>query len=358
MHVERLALVNLRCFERVSIEPHPGLNVLLGENGSGKTSVLEALYLLSYGRSFRAGGSGAVVQRGAEAATIHAVVRDGNGTHRLGLTRGQRDWVARVDGQPVGTLGALVRLCPAVCVEPGSQLLVVGPAEHRRRFMDWGVFHVEQQFLEAWQHYRRALQQRNALLRTMVAGRQAEIWEQRMAEAAERIDGLRQAYLTRWFACLKQQLAQWLPELGEPRWHYHRGWSATEPLDRVLATTRERDQVIGHTRAGAHRADWTLAFAEAPERHQLSRGQTKLLAIACVLAQFEIFRAGHGEAPILLMDDLASELDQSHTNRALRYVRSLDAQVWITGTQLPADISSMQVFHVEHGQILPSRSSA
>jgi DNA replication and repair protein RecF len=352
MRVLRLNLAQLRCFESLSIIPSAGVNLLLGANGSGKTSVLEALFLLSHGRSFRPGGSQVLIRRGYEECTVYAELDDGGLTHRLGLARSMHGWQARIDARSVPRLSCLLAHCAAICIEPGSHGLLTGPAEVRRRFVDWGVFHVEHAFLEVWQNYRRCLQQRNVLLRTNGDGAQLAAWEQGMANAAKWLDEQRHAYLERLRIRLLKHLACWLPELGTPTLRYQRGWAAEAALAEMLAVHRIRDREQGHTRQGPHRADWLLGFEHAPERHQLSRGQTKLAALACLLAQFDVFRELRGTTPLLLLDDLAAELDAAHLDQVMTYLQNSGAQTWITGTDFPSRWQpGMRVFHVEHGAI-------
>ena len=350
MRVLRLNLAQLRCFESLSIVPSAGLNLLLGANGSGKTSVLEALFLLSHGRSFRPGGSKALIRRGQEECTVYAELDTVGHTHRLGLARSAHGWRARIDAQSVPRLSDLLVHCAAICVEPGSHGVLTGPAEGRRRFMDWGVFHVEHTFREMWQSYQRCLLQRNFLLRTNGDSTQLDVWEQGMANAAQWLDGQRHAYLGRLRVRLLEHLARWLPELGEPTLNYQRGWAADASLIEVLAAHRMRDREQGYTRQGPHRADWLLGFEHAPERHQLSRGQTKLAALACLLAQFDVFRELRATTPLLLLDDLSAELDAAHLDQVMTYLQSSGAQTWITGTEFPQRWQpGMRVFHVEHG---------
>ena len=352
MRVLRLNLAQLRCFESLSMVPSGGLNLLLGDNGSGKTSVLEALFLLSHGRSFRPGGSRALIRRGQLECMVYAELEAGGRTHRLGLARSTQGWRARIDARPVPRLSDLLAHCAAICVEPGSHGVLTGPAEERRRFMDWGVFHVEHAFWETWQNYQRCLQQRNFLLRTSGDGAQLDVWEQGMAVAARWLDEQRHAYLGQLRARLYEHLARWLPELGRPSLNYQRGWPADAAFIEVLAAQRMRDREQGYTRQGPHRADWSLGFERAPERHQLSRGQTKLATLACLLAQFEVFREVRGTTPLLLLDDLAAELDAVHFDQVMTYLQTSGAQVWITGTDFPTRWrSGLSVFHVEHGSI-------
>jgi DNA replication and repair protein RecF len=286
MQFERLQLRGLRCITEASLELASGFNVLVGANGAGKTSVLEAAFLLSHGRSFRSGARDALTQRGTSGLSIFSTVRhDDQRLVRLGLGREGSRWEARVDGGDV-PIGQLVRECAIVCFEPGSHALIAGAAEERRRYLDWGVFHVEHSFISAWRRYQRALKQRNSLLRK---GEQLddalyEPWEQELDRAAAMIHQFRSAYLEALLPHLRAQAGLFLPELGSVELRYRSGWAEGEDLLSVLLAQRPRDQARGHTTSGAHRADWALSFEHAPQREHLSRGQEKLVALACLLA--------------------------------------------------------------------------
>lgn len=352
MRVQRLSLSDLRCFTSVSLRPSNGGNLLLGDNGAGKTTVLEALFLLSHGRSFRSGGTQALVRRGQADCTVFAEIESAGSNHRLGVNRSAQGWQAQVDGRPVPRLSALLAYCAAICIEPGSHGLIAGPAEPRRQFLDWGVFHVEHDFIGVWQHYRRSLRQRNVLLRRHADLREMEAWEHALSESADVLDGMRQRYLESLKPRLLEHLDAWVPELGQAQLRYQRGWSTEQALKDSLRIQRERDREQGYTRIGAHRAEWILVFAAAPDRHQLSRGQAKLVTLACLLAQFDLFREQRGEPALLLLDDLGAELDHAHLDRVMEYVLACGAQTWITGTDFPTRWrQQLKVFHVEQDGI-------
>lgn len=354
MRLERLRIGGLRCLTDVAIELDPGINVFVGPNGAGKTSVLEALFLLSHGRSFRAGARDALMQRGVAQLSIFAEFRLGQEqTRRLGLGRAGGRWDAKVDGANVG-LAQLVQECAVVCFEPGSHALIAGAAEERRRYLDWGVFHVEHDFLSSWRRYQRALKQRNSLLRTgsTVGDELFEPWELELSQTAHRIDEFRSAYLGALRPRLEARALGLLPELGALDLRYRRGWSDEQDLAQSLREQRGRDFARGHTTAGAHRADWSLSFERAPLREHLSRGQEKLAALACVLAQAELYADQAGCWPIVCLDDLASELDQAHQAALVEQLTQANAQLLLTGAELPAALHdlSARVFHVEQGQ--------
>lgn len=357
MRFEHLRIQGLRCLTDVSVELGAGIHVFVGPNGAGKTSVLEAAYLLSHGRSFRSGAREALLQRGCGSLSVFAQVQGaGDARRRLGLGRESARWQARIDGADV-PLGQLVQACAVVCFEPGSHALIAGPAEERRSFLDWGVFHVEPQFLPQWRRYQRALKQRNALLRAGATGPDELFapWEYELGEAGAWIDGYRQAYLDQLRPALASSTGGLLPELGEVSLRYRRGWPDDLGLADVLADQRGRDVPRGHTTVGAHRADWSLGFPHAPQREHLSRGQEKLVALSCLLAQASLHAERCGAWPVICLDDLASELDLAHQESVVERLGAVDAQVLVTGTECPAPLLARphRMFHVEQGQIRP-----
>ncbi len=355
MRFERLRVQALRCLGDADLSLAPGINAIVGPNGAGKTSVLEACFLLSHARSFRAGARDALIQRGADRVAVFAEVsRTGQANARVGLGRTGPRWEARVDGERVA-LGELLHRCAVVCFEPGTHALIAGGAEERRRFLDWGVFHVEPEFLGAWRRYQRALKQRNSLLRAAGPPGAAvlEPWEQEMAASGRLIEAQRRSYLAALLPHLQEQVAGLLPELGCLELRYRPGWPEDVPLEQALADARSRDMARGHTTVGAHRADWSLGFAHAPQREHLSRGQEKLSALACVLAQAATYASATGEWPVICLDDLASELDLAHQGALVGRLVAAGAQVLLTGTELPTHVAQVAhtLFHVEQGQV-------
>jgi len=359
MRFTQIQVRNLRSIAEARLELHPRLNVLVGPNGAGKTSMLEAMHLLSYGRSFRRGPRANLIRRGAQALSVYAELeRDAGGLEHLGL--GVADDGAidlRVNGQPEDRLGELLKRCAVCCHEPGSHELIAGPAELRRAYLDWSLFHVEPAFWTAWRRYQRALQQRNALLRQ--AGSPAELapWDRELIQHGVLIAQWRSAFLR---GSLEPALAQFLrtllPELGASTLALDPGWTGGETEEgyaRALATRLPRDRERRQTGAGPHRADWRIRFELAPVREQLSRGQEKLVALACTLAQAEVLRRQTGEWPVVCFDDLPSELDLAHARYALGLLRGGQAQTIVTGTHFdPGLHDCLQdglTFHVEQG---------
>ena len=356
MRLTRLDIRQLRCLQAVEFRPSPGLNLITGGNGAGKTSLIEAVHLLGYGRSFRGRVRDGLIRSSQPHLELYAEWLDGQGrARRAGLRHAGGDWEARLDGAAAPSLTELCAELAVVTFEPGSHELIAGGAEHRRRFLDWALFHVEPAFLPVWRRYARALKQRNALLKRGPAASALAPWDRELAEAGESLSRLRGDYLARLEPVLAATAGEFLPELGAAGLRFLPGWRREESsLEDALLLGRERDLALGYTHQGPHRADWRVDYLALPGREALSRGQEKLTALACVLAQARAFAADRGEWPLVCLDDLASELDRPHQHQALSSVLASGAQVLLTATEatlLPPGIEPAARFHVERGQL-------
>ncbi len=361
MHVTRLELRHLRRFQEVRLDPAPGLNLITGDNGAGKTSVLEALHLMAYGRSFRARVRDGLIRTGDPALEIFVEWQERAGeasgrVRRAGLRHTGQEWSGRLDGANVAQLGDLCAALAVVTFEPGSHALITGGGESRRRYLDWGLFHVEHDFLPIWRRYNRALKQRNALLKARARDAQLDAWDRELAEAGEPLGRHRERYLDLLQPRFEALLSELAPALGRSGMEYAPGWRREEmSLSDALLLARDRDLSAGYTTVGPHRADWRVVFGALPGREALSRGQSKLTALATLLAQAEHHRAAQGEWPVVALDDLASELDRHHQGRVLARLQASGAQVFITGTEAPPGLPQDAVvrrFHVEHGALV------
>ena len=355
MVLNELRIQSLRSLSEVCLTPSAGWNAFVGANGAGKTSVLEAVFLLSHGRSFRRGTRDSLSAIGSAGFSVFGRLFAADGRERrLGLSRVGGKLESRVDGEAAGIAG-LVESCAVVCFEPGSHELINGAAEERRRYIDWGVFHVEHGFLEQWRRYQRALRQRNSALRNGADNEALIPWEIEMAETGGALTRMRRVYFDRLRPVLQMVLSGFMAELGPPTLAFDQGWKEGADLSEAWAETRQRDRERGHTGRGPHRADWSISFAAAPRREHLSRGQEKLCALALVLAQARLYAELKGEWPVVCLDDLGSELDRDHQKRVVDLVHASGAQVLLSGTELPAAVGHLpggcKVFHVEQGRV-------
>ena len=355
MRLIELRLENLRNISSLAVELDPGINLFIGPNGAGKTSILEGAYLLSHAQSFRGGQPITLIRRGAGQLNLFARVERQAGPVQIGLSRTAESWSAKINNDDSASLGRVLREYAQVCFEPGTHALISGGSEERRRFLDWGVFHVEPDFLTCARAFRRSLRQRNALLKQDCNDAELDGWDSEMARWGETLAAMRWSYFQNYSRELIAALAIYLPELGETKTRFGRGWAEDTSLENALRETRGLDRSRGYTGRGPQRADWSISFAEAPLREHLSRGQEKLCALACVLAQAQLFADSRGEWPVIALDDLSSELDASHQRLVVKTLTSCQAQVLVSAIEIPVCLREIVtprcLFHVEHGGV-------
>jgi DNA replication and repair protein RecF len=349
-----LQVEQFRCLERVELDLDPHFNLFVGANASGKTSLLEALFFLGRGRSFRTRRLDHLIRQGQKAFMVVGKSEEAGGLAMLGI-RGSRDGTEiRIAGRAAQTAAELAEHFPPQVIDPEiHKLLEEGPGR-RRRFLDWGVFHVEQAFLPTWQRYHKALRQRNAALKQELADVSVRVWDHELAEAGEALARQRRAYLER----LQGPLAGMGERLleTEATLVYHQGWPEERGLLESLERDLARDRRYRATQHGPHRADIVVRVGGHAARDRVSRGQQKLLAAGLTLAQLEVQEADRPGRSALLLDDPAAELDAANLSRLLACVRDLPVQLLVTS--LRADVAGLPeaggLFHVEQGRVRPA----
>ncbi|WP_100638850.1 DNA replication/repair protein RecF [Marinobacter salexigens] len=361
---------NLSSAEPVSFSP--SFNLLYGANGSGKTSVLEAIAYLGLGRSFRVNRHQAVVKHGQQRFTVFGGLDrgfeslDAGGeaalAHRVGISRdiAQKQTTLRVDGESVRSLSALAMHLPVSVIDPGVFDIVAGGPGKRRQFLDWAVFHVEPSFASSWQQCQRVTSQRNQTLRN---GRLDEsmlrIWDAQYAALSERISKARKSAFEQFksaFDSLVQEVnVNWTEGL---KLEFYPGWDVSQSLSDVLVRHREQEIRMGHTLYGPNRADIRIRFHGRPVAETFSRGQQKTLVILMKIAQSMVLN-DLGKQVSFLLDDINAELDENHRSMLACKLQELRCQVFITSIEHPdpeslwqgSQIPDYRMFHVEHGTL-------
>jgi len=349
----------VRAIRETSFAPSADFNLLVGENGSGKTSVLESLYLLGAGRSFINAQLENVIRHGAQSLRVVARIEDAERESVLGVERtlGAPPEI-RLDGNKVDGFAKLAERVPLQVIYPQSNELIIGGPAYRRRFVDWGVFHVEHEFMDCWREYQRALSQRNAALRNASTAAELHPWDRILDRTGEQLAMHREGYV--------QQLAPHMTGFAIRMFgsdtvelQMIRGWAADMPLHEALAKSFERDRRAASTSVGPHRAELRIRYAGHEARVSASRGQQKLLVYALKLAQVEHLWKVRQRGTMLLLDDLPSELDRHSRGRVFDGLRQITGQIFVTAierTQLDPLLDSLavKVFHVEQGTVSES----
>ena len=351
MPLSRVRITTLRCLSEADLELHPRRNYIFGPNGAGKTSLLEGIFVLGRGRSFRTRQMRRLVRHGADGFAVFGEAEVDGIRRRLGVAYRAGRLEKKIDGQPAVGMAQLASLLPVHAIDPSIHAIVEGGPSERRRFLDWGVFHVEPGYLEAWKSYRRVLSQRNAALKRSANSAELRPWSVALVEAGVAVDDSRRRYLDR--------LAPFVTTFGQRlldrplSLDYRRGWAAEQRLDEVLAAGEVRDRQTGSTEAGPHRAEIVLRLDERRVQDEASRGQQKLTAAALILSQVAVESVGRPQHSVLLVDDPAAELDARSLERLLAAISDLPAQLVFTALtpdHLVPD-TEYPTFHVERGEV-------
>ncbi|MCE8035199.1 MAG: DNA replication/repair protein RecF [Halomonas sp.] len=365
MLIDRLAFTGLRNLEALDLTPSPGINLVVGPNGSGKTSLLEGLHILGMGRSFRTRQLKHVISHEAPEMTLFARLA-GETPMPIGIRRSREaaELEMRMGGERVPRLAQLIEALPLQLVNPDAFRLLEGTPAGRREFLDWGVFHVKHGFYDAWRRAKRALKHRNALLRhDRIDANSMAAWEQELAQWGERIDALRLEWMAHFVPVFEETLSR-LIELPALSLRYSRGWDKQRSLLDVLEQGRMTDRQMGFTQNGPQRADLRIRLGRRPAIEVLSRGQQKLVVSALKLAQGRLLERMTGRSCLYLVDDLPAELDAKHRRVFCRLLESMRCQAFITSVEHDALVGPWEshmpvaMFHVKQspagtGQLVP-----
>ena len=338
-------------FESIELDLHPKYNLLYGENASGKTSVLEAVSYLGRGRSFRNTPSSGIVRKDTENFLVFGKTNTQNKETSIGAINGKDGFGSSINGDHEQGLEGLAKALPLQLIDPNIHNLIDGPPEERRRFIDWAVFHVEPQYLRAWRAYKRALKQRNTILKNSPTSQKLENWNKSLSEHGELVNKMRLGV----FEVLEPIISEISTDFlgGCVGFDYEPGWSGGESLYNSLQRNQNRDIQLKSTQTGPHRANISISYESGSAKTKISRGQQKLLACAMVLASIELVQA-HTERPLLLLlDDPTAELDTRSTKKLMDQIISMDTQIIATSIlpnkQLFQD--DAHLFRVKQGKV-------
>ncbi|WP_159566175.1 DNA replication/repair protein RecF [Budvicia diplopodorum] len=355
MALTRLLINDFRNIETADLAPSAGFNFFVGPNGSGKTSVLEAVYTLGHGRAFRSLQTNRVVRHEQQEFVLHGRIASGERELSVGLQKSRLgDTKVRIDGSDDHKVSELAQLLPIQLITPEGFTLLNGGPKYRRAFLDWGCFHSEPHFFHGWSNLRRLLKQRNAALRQTSRYSQIRPWDQELIPLAAQISEWRAAYAQAIAQDITATCAEFLPEFNLS-FSFQRGWDKESDYGELLERQFERDRALTYTSQGPHKADFRIRAEGTPVEDLLSRGQLKLLMCALRLAQGEFLTRQSGRRCLYLIDDFASELDVHRRRLLAERLKATGAQVFVSAVSAE-QITDMvdekgKMFSVEHGKI-------
>lgn len=360
MKLDNIQIQHFRNLHDVVIDPSPSINVLVGPNGSGKSSLLEAIHYLGFGRSFRTSRHKNVVQYEQPRFTVFSKCSLNDAVFKLGISRSLNDeTVVSVNGCRSNRVADLVSLVPLQIFTPQSSDMLVGSPKLRRRYMDWGLFHVEHSFLSLANNYAKSLKHKNALLRINKIDEhhqeQSTYWANELSRMGQDLSVMRINYLDRLKLHINSNLKQFLPEFNVEI-SYYRGWEKGLTLDEALLKNYEKDRKNGFTSVGSHKADLKLKADGVAASETMSRGQLRMLMAALQLAQTQLLYKEMGRSCVFLLDDVGAELDESKRELFIDNLLESDNQLFVTAIEMKQlefmkKYKYKKMFHVEHGQV-------
>ncbi len=361
MTLKRLLIQNLRNLEGVDLAPSLQVNLIYGENGSGKTSILEAINLLALGRSFRSHKHKPLINHQQKSFTVFGRVDTDDGSEvPIGISRHlDGDASFKANGVLVPSAADLAAYLPVQVINSDTFLLLEGSPKVRRQFIDWLVFHVEPNFFPAWKAIQRCLKHRNSLLRRdRIDPFELAGWDKELVGLTDKIHGFRTQCMVQFQETFTELLKEFISIEGISL-SYYRGWDKDKPYSEQLSASFERDKRHGFTHSGSHRADLKITVKGLDAAEVLSRGQQKLLVCALKIAQGYVFTRITGRKSIYLIDDLPAELDEKHRALLVHWLDTMGTQVFITGVEAETLLSSWRdkteitpkMFHVEQGRV-------
>ena len=330
----QLRVRNLRVLKAVDFTPGRRGNLISGHNGAGKTSLLESIFLLSRGRSFRGGDTRQLIGHGEEAASVRAVVEGESAARELGVNIQGRKLRALLDGESGARRVELARTLPVLNLDAKVMDLVEQGPERRRLLLNWVTFHVEPAFHAAWRRFRRSLKQRNASLRAGAGVGAVTAWDEQFCQAAGAMEEQRRI--------VAENLRPRFRRIGEQLlglradWDYYPGWPRDKTLADTLREGLDGDRKLGLTRFGPQRSDLVLRLQAGRARYLASRGQQKLLSASMMLAAAELLAEAGVAKPVLLVDEPLAELDEEHAQRLLSAMWAGGAQLFVTAVDAAA----------------------
>ncbi|WP_133545992.1 DNA replication/repair protein RecF [Mesocricetibacter intestinalis] len=358
MAISRLIIENFRNLAAVDLEFDHGFNFLVGDNGSGKTSLLESLFYLGHGRSFKSTVTTRIIRYDQPHFILHGQIREQRHQWSVGLQklRKEGNTIVKINGEDGNKISDLAHLLPMQIITPdGLNLLNGGPA-YRRAFLDWGLFHHQPEFHAAWSGLNRLLKQRNAALQQNYDYAALKIWDMELAKLAHQVSRWRADYAEALRTEIEKTCRLFLPET-EISIGFYQGWEKDRDYAQLLEHNFERDKAIGYTVSGPQKADFRFRANNLPVEDVLSRGQLKLLMCALRLAQGEHLMQQKNRHCIFLIDDFASELDENKRQLLAERLRNSQSQVFVTAIT-PSHLRQMQpeksqIFKVDKGTIKP-----
>ena len=362
MILKRISILNYKNLEQVELSFSPKLNCFFGQNGMGKTNLLDAVYFLSFCKSAGNPIDSQNICHDADFFVIQGFYEAADGTPEeiyCGMKRRQKKQFKR-NKKEYTRLSDHIGFLPLVMVSPADSELIAGGSDERRRFMDVVISQYDKEYLDALIRYNKALVQRNTLLKSEqpVEEELFLVWEEMMAQAGEVVFRKREAFI-REFIPIFQSFYSFISQDREKVGLSYDSHARDASLLEVLKESRARDQIMGYSLRGVHKDELNMLLGDFPIKREGSQGQNKTYLVALKLAQFDFLKRTGTTVPLLLLDDIFDKLDASRVEQIIKLVAGDSfGQIFITDTNrehldriLHKVGSDYKMFRVEQGTV-------
>lgn len=356
--LQSLLVQNLRIIEKLDASFAADANLFVGKNGAGKTSILEAIDILSRGRSFRERRTSPLLRKNSQELTVSGKVKSVEQITHLGIQKSSRQTTLHCNQEKVASISNHASYLPVLSMHPDTHQLIQGSGKHRRNYIDWSAFHVKPLFLQIWRDYSKCLRQRNVALRDNASTEELLVWTKQLCALGEKVNIARSEIFQEINPIFTEFISILLPEC-EVSLSYQRGWSDELSLEAAMQEVYSQELYSKTTRRGPHRADIKIFLNQQEASAAASRGQQKLIAASLLLAQIDHIQRYSEQKCVVLLDDIRAELDQQHAYALISALQTLGCQVFITAIEEEQiDLKGWEdtkVFHVKQGVCKPMK---
>lgn len=355
MQLTQLKINGFRCYESLNLNFEQRINVFSGTNGAGKTSVLEAIYFLSTGKSFRSKRNKNLINHASNELTVFAQYQDNQGSiNKVGVSLNKSlSKKIKLNTQAIKNQSEIAHAIPVVSIDPDSYLFLDKPPQYRRSFLDWLVFHVKPEYLEIWSRVSRCQKQLNTLYKEKNLV-QLNHWEAHYVEYAQQLTEMRFSVFKELKDLIKHKINIIIPELTALDLTFYQGWSKDISLSDQINKDRAKNLLYGNLNQGVHKMDIKNSIDHKTAHENLSRGQKKLLSIIYYLSYIDLLSNQLKVNPILCLDDMDAELDTEKTQILCDFIQHSHNQAFIStvdSNKLMSILPNACLFHVEHNRV-------
>ena len=355
MSLHKLDIYRVRNIQQATLYPSTGINFIYGNNGSGKSALLEAIFILGRSRSFRTHNIKHVINYNASDLVVSGQCLRNNGhITQIGVQLSYNDSEIRINQASHCKRSELAYTFPVQFVYPKSYQLLDGGSSMRREFMDWGIFNQDEDYLLVWQKYKKCLLHRNALLKDKNLA-QLPIWDNELVHYAKLVSNYRMLYIEQ----LQENFintCRLFFDIDSVALSYFPGWDFKQEFHDILVANLSKDCRYGITHYGAHRSDFYLLINNRIAKDYASRGQLKILVLALKLAQIQLLSEKFSKMGCFFIDDFGAELDSVNKFKLLQFLADSKIQVFLSANEISqfgdfTCINEAKWFQVEQGCI-------